>query len=145
MCKRCVFLPEANKHGLMEKHRLPLTYDAHVNHPSEFYCGSCEHKMHRKSWMYYCRKCDESFHPGCFPTTSGKYMNINFGAEQYYVSHHPHHPLRFQVITKKQRCDVCRDVAYHKPGFQCVSCNFVMCFDRCGRKHMGGFKVIKSQ
>ncbi|XP_047937715.1 uncharacterized protein LOC125185256 [Salvia hispanica] len=136
VCGACVMLPARNEHRL-ENHLLPLTYDARFNRPGEFYCSNCEDQMDPRSWMYHCRDCDQSFHPRCIPATSGRYRNIKFGTQQYVFSkiHDPHHSLRFQIISKKKRCDLCHKDRYDMPGFQCVSCNFVVCND-CGLKHM---------
>ncbi|XP_047937553.1 uncharacterized protein LOC125185112 [Salvia hispanica] len=151
VCDRCVMLPARNKHR-SEKHLLSLTYDAYVNRPGDFYCSSCEDQMNPRIWMYHCRDCDQSFHPKCFSATSGYYRNINFGTERYVISnfHDPHHRLRFQIITKKKRCDLCHvdsyvvsdwRTYYHNPGlydgagFQCESCFFVAC-KPCGVKHI---------
>ncbi|XP_057767594.1 uncharacterized protein LOC130987906 [Salvia miltiorrhiza] len=142
MCGECVLLPAQNKHRL-EKHRLWLTYDAYVNRPGEFYCSSCENQIHPRRRMYYCRDCDQSFHSTCIPGRSGKYRNIKYGMQQYVIPtlHHPHHPLRFQIISKKKRCDLCHDDRYDEPGFQCVSCYFVMCWS-CTKRHRDEFKAI---
>ncbi|XP_057767450.1 uncharacterized protein LOC130987792 [Salvia miltiorrhiza] len=140
MCSRCVLLPAQNKHRL-EKHPLRLTYDAYVNHPGEFYCSSCEVKMNPRKRMYYCRDCDQSFHPECIPARSGEFRNIKYGMQQYVIPTLHHHPLRFQIITKKKRCDLCHAGSYDKPGFQCVSCYFVMCWF-CSGSHMNALKPI---
>ncbi|XP_047982842.1 uncharacterized protein LOC125223644 [Salvia hispanica] len=158
VCGKCVMLPARNKHRA-EKHLLSLTYDAYVNRPGEFYCSSCEKHMNPRIWMYHCRDCDQSFHPKCFPATSGDYRNINFGTEHYVISsiHDPHHRLRFQITTKKKRCDLCHNDSYGVSeffywfsyyyeyyyeqrlydgvGFQCESCFFVAC-KPCGVKHI---------
>ncbi|XP_047937709.1 uncharacterized protein LOC125185249 [Salvia hispanica] len=138
VCGKCVMLPARNEHRL-ENHVLPLTYDARFNRPGEFYCSNCEKQMDPRSWIYHCRDCDQSFHPKCFPAASGEYRNIKFGTQQYVFSkiHDPHHSLRFQIISKKKRCDLCHEDRYDAPGFQCVSCNFVVCKD-CGLKHAHG-------
>ncbi|KAL1534306.1 hypothetical protein AAHA92_30495 [Salvia divinorum] len=140
VCGECVMLPATNKHRL-ENHLLPLTYDARANRPGEFYCSSCEDQINQRRWMYHCRDCDQSFHPSCFPATSGDYRNIKFGTQQYVISkiHDPQHPLRFQIISKKKRCDLCRGDSYDKPGFQCVSCYFVTCI-YCGLSHMDRYR-----
>ncbi|KAL1534360.1 hypothetical protein AAHA92_30545 [Salvia divinorum] len=135
LCGECVMLPARSKHRL-ENHLLSLTYDARVNRPGDFYCSSCERHMDPRSWMYHCRDCDQSFHPKCFPATSGKYRNINFGTRQHMISSIHDHLLRFQIISKKKRCDLCRDDGYDEPGFQCVACFFVVC-KSCGLKHIG--------
>ncbi|XP_042008650.1 uncharacterized protein LOC121757199 [Salvia splendens] len=136
VCNKCVMLPARNKHR-SEKHLLLLTYDAYVNRPGEFYCSICEERMNPRIWMYHCRDCDQSFHPECFHVKSGKYRNINFGTQQYVISsfHDPHHRLRFQIITKKKRCDLCHHDRYGGAGFQCESCFFVACTP-CGVKHI---------
>ncbi|XP_047937774.1 uncharacterized protein LOC125185300 [Salvia hispanica] len=137
VCCKCVMLPATNKHRL-ENHLLPLTYDAYVNRPGEFYCSNCECHIGPRSWMYHCRDCDQSFHPKCFPATSGEYKNIKFGTRHRQVmnSNIHDHPLRFQIITNKKRCDLCRCNGYDMPGFQCGSCFFVVC-KSCGLKHIG--------
>ncbi|XP_047978123.1 uncharacterized protein LOC125220050 [Salvia hispanica] len=134
VCVTCLKLPTTNKHR-MEKHLLSLTYDAYVNRPGDFYCSSCENHMNRRRWMYYCRDCDQSFHPKCFPATSGWYRNIKFGTEQYVISSIHDHPLIFQIITNKMACDLCHYYYYDEPGFQCASCFFVVC-KSCGIKNM---------
>ncbi|XP_047982841.1 uncharacterized protein LOC125223643 isoform X2 [Salvia hispanica] len=161
LCGRCVMLPARNKHR-SEKHLLSLTYDAYVNRPGEFYCSSCEYQMiNPRIWMYHCRDCDQSFHPKCFPATSGQYRNIKFGTQQYVISsiHDPRHRLSFQIITKKKRCDLCHGVCYANfdrynrriihflhglfdgVGFQCESCFFVAC-KPCGVKHIEDARAI---
>ncbi|XP_047937822.1 uncharacterized protein LOC125185341 [Salvia hispanica] len=127
---RCVMLPATNKHRL-ENHLLPLTYDACVNRPGDFYCSNCEVQMEPTMWMYHCRDCDQSFHPRCFPATSGDYRNIKYGT-QYVISNIHDHPLRFQIISKKKKCGLCHRDKYDWPGFQCVSCFFVVC-KACGK------------
>ncbi|XP_047976775.1 uncharacterized protein LOC125218984 isoform X1 [Salvia hispanica] len=134
VCGACVMLPATNKHRL-ENHMLWLTYDARFNHPGEFYCSSCEQQMDPRSWMYYCRDCDQSFHPECFPATSGEYRNIKYGTKQYVISIHDH-PIRFQIISNKKRCDQCHEDSYDRPGFQCASCFFVVGVE-CGVKCLG--------
>ena len=130
VCGRCVMLPATNKHRL-ENHLLPLTYDACVNRPGDFYCSNCEVQMEPTMWMYHCRDCDQSFHPRCFPATSGDYRNIKYGT-QYVISNIHDHPLRFQIISKKKKCGLCHRDKYDWPGFQCVSCFFVVC-KACGK------------
>ncbi|XP_047937636.1 uncharacterized protein LOC125185181 [Salvia hispanica] len=105
------------------------------NVDGDFYCNSCENLMFRRSWMYYCRDCDQSFDPECFPATSGTARNIKYGAEQYVISSIHDHPLRFQIITNKNICDLCSDDAYDGSGFKCASCFFVVCIS-CGIRHM---------
>ncbi|XP_047938021.1 uncharacterized protein LOC125185515 [Salvia hispanica] len=135
VCGKCMMLPARNKHRL-ENHLLSLTYDAYVNRPGDFYCSSCENQMHPRLWMYHCRDCDQSFHPECFPATSGEYRNIIYGTEQLVISSIHDHPLRFQIITSKKRCDLCRFELYDAPGLQCASCFFAVCIS-CTLKHMG--------
>ncbi|XP_047983282.1 uncharacterized protein LOC125223996 [Salvia hispanica] len=134
VCGRCVMLPATSKHR-QENHLLSLTYDAHINRPGDFYCSSCESQMDPRSWMYHCRDCDQSFHPNCIPTTSGRFRNIKYGTDQYMISSIHDHPLGFQIVTNKKRCDLCHRDKYDKLGFQCVSCYFVVC-KSCGVKHI---------
>ncbi|XP_042008606.1 uncharacterized protein LOC121757161 [Salvia splendens] len=133
ICGECVMLPATNKHRL-ENHLLSLTYDACVNRPGEFYCSSCEYQMHPRLWMYHCRDCDQSFHPDCFPATSGYHRNIKYGTEHVISGIHDH-PLRFQIISNKKRCDLCHGYCYDEPGFQCALCFFVCC-RKCGVNQM---------
>ncbi|KAH6832723.1 hypothetical protein C2S53_015767 [Perilla frutescens var. hirtella] len=130
----CALLPPSVRDRRWDKHNLPLTYDANVNHPDEFYCDHCETQMNPKMWMYHCRPCDLSFHPNCFNAASGWYRNIKFG-QQYHMnsSGHPH-PLTYQLLTTKRSCDVCRVNAYTYRGFHCASCNFFICFYNCIRR-----------
>ncbi|KAI3463659.1 hypothetical protein Pfo_020322 [Paulownia fortunei] len=130
---KCALLPSSIKHR-WDQHPLPLTYDANVDHPSEFYCEICELEMNPKSWMYHCRQCDQSFHPTCLPL-SGDYKNIKFG-QQYVISNcHPRdHPLTHVQVATKLRCDLCRQDVYGFRGFECASCKFVMCLS-CADEH----------
>ncbi|XP_042024459.1 uncharacterized protein LOC121771681 isoform X3 [Salvia splendens] len=106
---RCALLPASvSSRRWDEHHPLLLTYNATLNRPGDFYCDQCEKQMNPRSWMYHCRACDISFHPRCFITTSGEYRNIKMGQE-YDVNEETHpHPLTFQLLTTKRRCDICR-------------------------------------
>lgn len=106
-------------------------YDANVDHPSEFYCQGCEKQMNPKMWMYHCRGCDVSFHHKCLPAVSGDCRNIKFGQQYLMSAAHPH-PLSYQLLTTKRRCDVCPSYVYNQRGFQCASYNFFMCLSVCG-------------
>ncbi|XP_057770814.1 protein VACUOLELESS GAMETOPHYTES-like [Salvia miltiorrhiza] len=133
---RCAMLPASFTSCRWDKHHpLPLTYNANLNHPGEFYCDKCEREMNPKSWMYHCRHCDISFHPRCFKTRFGWYSNIRFGKEYVNAAAHPH-PLVSQLLTTKRRCNLCRNDRYELPGFHCESCNFFICRD-CGKKMIG--------
>lgn len=132
----CVVLPAVVSNREWDNHPLPLTFDASLNHPSGFYCDICEQEMNPKRWMYHCRTCDFSLHPRCFPTASGEYRNIKFGQLYDVASLHPGHPLRYQLLTAKLKCDVCcKRKDYGTRGFQCTShnCEFFMCLIPCGR------------
>ncbi|KAH6836296.1 hypothetical protein C2S53_001162 [Perilla frutescens var. hirtella] len=142
MCETCEFMlhvecailpPLARNRTWDNKHMLPLTYDANVNHPDEFCCDHCEEQMNPKMWMYHCRPCDLSFHPKCIPDISGKYRNFKFGQRYENVAAHPH-PLTFQLLTTKRGCDGCRLYMVNEPGFHCASCNFFICLTYCHRK-----------
>ncbi|XP_047959754.1 uncharacterized protein LOC125205010 isoform X2 [Salvia hispanica] len=115
-------------------HPLLLTHDATLNRPGDFYCNQCEQEMHPKHWMYHCRSCDISIHPRCFLTTSGEYKNIKLGQE-YDVKAETHpHPLTFQLLTTKRRCDICGKDRHEETGFYCAFCNFFICLNFCGEK-----------
>ncbi|XP_047963695.1 uncharacterized protein LOC125208162 [Salvia hispanica] len=131
----CAVLPASTTSRRWDKHhQLLLTYDATLDHPGDFYCNQCETQMNPKSWMYHCRACHLSFHPKCFPTTSGEFRNVKLGQE-YEVSAetHPHH-LTFQLLTTKRRCDICQIDNYEHEGFYCALCNFFICYYFCGAK-----------
>ncbi|XP_047964227.1 uncharacterized protein LOC125208618 [Salvia hispanica] len=131
----CVGLPASTTSLKWDKHHpLLLTHDATLNRPGDFYCNECEKEMNPKSWMYHCRSCDISFHPYCFKTTSGEYKNIKFG-QKYVIAGAHCHTLTFQLLTTKRRCNVCGEDRHENTGFHCASCNFFVCFYRCG-KHM---------
>ncbi|KAL8465669.1 hypothetical protein ACS0TY_034953 [Phlomoides rotata] len=127
---RCALLPKKVKHEWDKLHALELTYDASLNHPSDFYCEFCEIEMHPKKWMYHCRECDLSFHFGCL-TASGRYRNVKFGGEfDFDVRLHPH-PLEYNRVSLKLWCDICHNKVYKYPGFECALCNYVVC-ENCG-------------
>ena len=130
----CAILPATTTSLRWDMHHpLFLTHDATLNHPGEFYCNECEEEINPKHWMYHCRSCDISFHPSCFKTTSGEYRNIKFGQE-YNVNAETHpHPLTYQILTTKRRCDICGKDMHEKTGFYCAFCNFFICFDGCGK------------
>ncbi|XP_057772008.1 uncharacterized protein LOC130991682 [Salvia miltiorrhiza] len=133
----CAMVSTSNASRRWDRHHpLLLTYDAYLNHPGEFYCDECEIEMNPKSWMYHCRWCDISFHPKCFITTSGLGRNIKFGKEYVNAAAHPH-PLAFQLLTTKRRCNFCREDNYEWPGFHCASCNYFICYYKCGKKMLG--------
>ncbi|XP_047957356.1 uncharacterized protein LOC125203113 [Salvia hispanica] len=131
----CAVLPASvSSRRWDEHHPLLLTYDATLNRPGDFYCDQCETQMNPRSWMYHCRACDVSFHPKCFPTTSGWLRNIKFGQE-YDVNAETHpHTLTFQLLTTKRRCDICDRDMHEQEGFYCALCNFFICFHDCGER-----------
>ncbi|XP_047962920.1 uncharacterized protein LOC125207564 [Salvia hispanica] len=131
---KCVVLPASvSSRRWDEHHPLLLTYDATLNRPGDFYCDQCETQMNPRSWMYHCRACDISFHPKCHKTTSGMYRNMKLGQE-YYVNATTHpHPLTFQLLTTKRRCDLCGGNIYECEGFHCALCNFFICYSFCGK------------
>ncbi|XP_047959225.1 uncharacterized protein LOC125204581 [Salvia hispanica] len=130
---RCTLLPASvTSRRWDEYHPLLLMYDATLNRPGDFYCDQCEKPMNPKSWMYHCRACDLSFHPHCFQTISGAYRNMKLGQE-YVINDAVHpHPLSFQLLTTKRRCDICRYNQYERQGFYCALCNFFICYNLCG-------------
>ncbi|KAH6794851.1 hypothetical protein C2S52_005328 [Perilla frutescens var. hirtella] len=140
----CALLPATVTNPVWDKHPLPLTFDASVNHPSGFYCDICEEEMNPKRWMYHCHHCDFSLHPDCFPNASGEYRNIKFG-QRYDVGAVHHHPLAYQLLSTKLRCDVCGERKdFGSRGFQCHShaCNFFMCFDPCGEDRLESMQAV---
>ncbi|XP_047963885.1 uncharacterized protein LOC125208339 [Salvia hispanica] len=130
---RCALLPvSVSSRRWDEHHPLLLTYNATLNRPGDFYCDQCETQMNPRSWMYRCHACDISFHPKCFITTSGRYRNWKLG--QKYVNDAVHqHPLTFQLLTTKRRCDNCGWDKYERQGFYCALCNFFICYYFCSR------------
>ncbi|XP_047962168.1 uncharacterized protein LOC125207001 [Salvia hispanica] len=128
---RCALLPvSVSSRRWDEHHPLLLTYNATQNHPGDFYCDQCETGMNPRSWMYHCRACDISFHPKCFPTTSGEFRNKKLG--QKYVNDAVHqHPLTFQLLTTKRCCDICGRGKLEQEGFYCAFCNFFICYYYC--------------
>ncbi|PIN05183.1 hypothetical protein CDL12_22280 [Handroanthus impetiginosus] len=128
----CAMLSPSIKHR-WDKHPLLLTYDASIDHPSDFYCEVCEEEMHPKRGMYHCRECDQSFHTYCL-TESGPNRNIKFGRQFEFGDLHPH-PLTYNIVSLKHECDRCGGVAYEKRGFECANsnCNYALCED-CGLK-----------
>ncbi|XP_047962171.1 uncharacterized protein LOC125207004 [Salvia hispanica] len=140
---RCALLPASvSSRRWDEHHPLLLTYDATLNRPGDFYCDQCETQMNPRRWMYHCRSCDLSFHPDCFVTTSGEYRNRKLGQE-YHVNAaiHPH-PLTFQLLTTKRRCDICRCNENENQGFYCALCNFFICFYDCGKKMIEDGNIV---
>ncbi|XP_047963790.1 uncharacterized protein LOC125208252 [Salvia hispanica] len=141
---KCAILPASTTSRRWDKnHPLPLTHDATVNRPGDFYCNECEEKMNPKRWMYHCRNCDISFHPDCFSTTTGYYRNIKFG-QKYVIAGAHCHTLTFQLLTTKRRCDVCREDRHREHGFYCASCIFFICFEACAEKMIkdGNIKAV---
>ncbi|XP_047962742.1 uncharacterized protein LOC125207442 [Salvia hispanica] len=142
---RCALLPVSVRSRRWDEHHpLLLTYDATLNRPGDFYCDQCEKQMNPRSWMYHCRTCDISFHPNCFKTTSGWFRNIRLGQE-YDVNAETHpHPLTFQLLTTKRRCDICGWDRHEKQGFYCALCNFFICLYFCGEKMIeyGDMKAV---
>ncbi|XP_047962741.1 uncharacterized protein LOC125207441 isoform X2 [Salvia hispanica] len=143
---KCAMLPASvSSRRWDEHHPLLLTYDATLNRPGDFYCDQCETQMNPRSWMYHCRPCDISFHPGCFETTSERYRNMKLGQE-YDVNAETHpHPLTFQLLTTKRRCDICRRDKYECEGFYCALCNFFICLYPCGKEMIenGDMKAVE--
>ncbi|XP_047963696.1 uncharacterized protein LOC125208163 [Salvia hispanica] len=142
---RCALLPASVSSSRWDRHHpLLLTYNATLNRPGDFYCDQCETRMNPRSWMYYCRACDISFHPKCFIITSGEYRNSKLGQE-YHVNAaiHPH-PLIFQLLTTKRRCDICRYNENEHQGFYCALCNFFICLYSCGTNMIknGNMKAV---
>ncbi|XP_047962484.1 uncharacterized protein LOC125207261 [Salvia hispanica] len=108
-------------------HSLMMLFDASLDHPSGFVCDFCEVELHPKGWMYHCRQCDVSFHLFCLNNASGGYRNIKFGRRFVLDGIHPNHPLTFNHITIKRRCDLCHVVLYDYCGLECASCYYVVC------------------
>ncbi|XP_047957680.1 zinc finger protein 607-like [Salvia hispanica] len=129
---RCAVLPASTTSRRWDKHHpLLLTHNATLNRPGDFYCNQCEQEMHPKHWMYHCRSCD---HPRCLPTTSGCHRNIKLGQECHVNAETHPHPLTFQLLTTKRRCDVCGGDRHDSLGFYCASCIFFICLYDCGKK-----------
>ncbi|KAH6763586.1 hypothetical protein C2S52_021019 [Perilla frutescens var. hirtella] len=116
-------------------HPLLLTFDASLDHPSDFFCEFCEEELNPKGWMYHCRQCDISVHLlSCSNPASGWYRNMKFGRRFEMDGIHPH-PLTFNHITLQKRCHLCSEEVYNFPGFECVSCYYVVC-RACGRRQL---------
>ncbi|XP_042054999.1 uncharacterized protein LOC121799640 [Salvia splendens] len=131
---KCVLVPASVTSSRWDKHhQLPLTYNATLDRPGDFYCDQCETQMNPKRWMYHCHHCDISFHPDCFKTTSGEWRNIKLRQEYENDEAHPH-TLTFQLLTTKRRCDICGEDRHEQEGFHCASCNFFVCLKNCGKE-----------
>ncbi|PIN04588.1 hypothetical protein CDL12_22876 [Handroanthus impetiginosus] len=130
----CAMLPPSIKHR-WDKHPLLLTFDASIDHPNDFYCEACENEMHPKRGMYHCRECDQSFHTRCL-TESGRHGNIKFGRQLEFGDLHPH-PLTYNIVSLKYKCDRCGRVAYKERGFECANsnCNCALC-EYCGLDYL---------
>ncbi|XP_042045100.1 uncharacterized protein LOC121791132 [Salvia splendens] len=113
-------------------HSLKLSFNASLDHPSGFVCDFCETEMNPKGWMYHCRQCDISFHFFCQRAASGWYRNIKFGRRFVLDGIHPNHPLTFNHITIKRRCNLCYKNVYDYCGLECASCYYVVCMT-CAR------------
>ncbi|XP_057771174.1 uncharacterized protein LOC130990981 [Salvia miltiorrhiza] len=134
---KCAMLPKSiRKHEWDTTHSLRLTFDASLDHPSDFFCDFCEEELHPKKWMYHCRQCDLSFHLFCLKTTSaGWYRNIKFGRRFVLEGIHPNHPLTFNCVTIKKRCNICDMDEYDYGGLECASCYYLVCFT-CARREL---------
>ncbi|CAK9184003.1 unnamed protein product [Ilex paraguariensis] len=99
---KCALLPSTVKHR-WDNHPLNLICFPIINHPDEFYCEYCEEEINPENWIYHCRICDQSFHPGCI---LDRYSNVKFGGT-VEVDDHPH-PLTF-VQKAKRNSKCCRD------------------------------------
>ncbi|PIN07843.1 hypothetical protein CDL12_19576 [Handroanthus impetiginosus] len=130
----CAMLPPSIKHR-WDKHPLLLTYDPSIDHPSDFYCEACEEEMHPKRRMYHCRECDQSFHIGCL-TESGSHRNIKFGRQFEFGDLH-RHPLTYNIVSLKHKCNGCGGIAYKGRGFECTNsnCSYALC-ENCGLKYL---------
>ncbi|KAH6763583.1 hypothetical protein C2S52_021016 [Perilla frutescens var. hirtella] len=135
---RCAQLPLSIREHLWNmncNHPLWLTFDASLDHPSDFFCEFCEEELNPKEWMYHCRQCDISVHlRRCLKAASGWYRNIKFGRRFEMDGIHPH-PLTFNLITLQKRCHLCSTKVYNFPGFECVSCYYVVC-RACGQRRL---------
>ncbi|XP_042022160.1 uncharacterized protein LOC121769424 [Salvia splendens] len=133
---RCAMLPASITMREWDKHHsLMLSFDASLDHPSDFICDNCEEGLHPKKWMYHCHQCDVSFHLICLRAASGGYRNIKFGRRFVLDGIHPNHPLTFNHNTIKRRCNLCDVGVYDYCGFECASCYYVVCF-LCVRKEL---------
>ncbi|XP_057773244.1 uncharacterized protein LOC130992574 [Salvia miltiorrhiza] len=132
----CLLMPMSVREVEWDKrHPLLLTFDASLDHPSDFFCEFCEKQMHPKSWMYHCRKCDVSFHLVCLKNASGWYRNVKFGRRFQMDGIHANHALKFTYVTLKRRCDLCEQRVYTDSGFECADCYYVVCQD-CGAQEL---------
>ncbi|XP_057771162.1 uncharacterized protein LOC130990956 isoform X2 [Salvia miltiorrhiza] len=133
---KCAMLPKSiRKHEWDTTHSLRLTFDASLDHPSDFFCDFCEEELHPKKWMYHCRQCDLSFHLFCLRSASGWYRNIKFGRRFVLEGIHPNHPLTFNCVTIKRRCNICDMDEYNYGGLECASCNYLVCLT-CARREL---------
>ncbi|CAK9160716.1 unnamed protein product, partial [Ilex paraguariensis] len=101
LAQPCALLPHTIKHR-WDPHPLTLTYPPFNDLADEFHCEFCEEEINQKLWMYYCRICDQSFHPGCI---CNRYLNVKFGST-VQVNEHPH-PLMFVRKPKRGKCFSC--------------------------------------
>ncbi|XP_057773247.1 uncharacterized protein LOC130992576 [Salvia miltiorrhiza] len=137
----CALLPMSIAEREWDKHTLSLTFNACLDHPSDFFCEFCEIEMYPKGWMYHCRHCDVSFHIFCMRNASGRYRNVKFGRRLELGDIHSNHPLTFTHVTLKRRCDLCHKTnVFTYLGFECASCYFVVCED-CGCKELEKISV----
>ncbi|XP_042045103.1 uncharacterized protein LOC121791134 [Salvia splendens] len=132
----CAMLPASiTRREWNECHPLVLEFHASFDHPSDFICDFCEEELHPRRWMYQCRPCDLSFHLLCLDTASGGYRNIKFGRRFVLDGIHRNHPLTFNWITIKRRCDICHRNVYSYCGLECAPCYYVVCMG-CARTEL---------
>ncbi|XP_047963619.1 uncharacterized protein LOC125208105 [Salvia hispanica] len=133
---RCAMLPASIMMREWDKnHSLMLSFDASLDHPSDFVCDLCEEELHPKRWMYHCRQCDLSFHLFCLRAASGWFRNIKLGRRFVLDGVHRNHPLTFNHITIKRRCDLCHVKVFNYCGLECASCYYVVCL-YCARREL---------
>ncbi|KAH6832725.1 hypothetical protein C2S53_015769 [Perilla frutescens var. hirtella] len=135
---RCAQLPRSireHQWNMNCNHPLLLTFDASLDHPSDFFCEFCEEELNPKGWMYHCRQCDISVHLyKCLKAASDWYRNIKFG-RRFEMDGIHHHPLTFNLITLQKWCHLCSEEVYNFTGFECASCYYVVCTP-CGRQQL---------
>ena len=107
----CALLPKSISVRAWDRyHSLMLSSDAGRGHPSNFICDNCEEELNMRTWIYYCSQCDVSFHTHCLKAASGAFRNIKFGGQFELNGIHPDHPLTFNFVTIKKKCDLCNRI-----------------------------------
>lgn len=139
-----MFFPKAIRHQF-DSHTISLLYPP-IYYKGIKYCEICEMQVNPEAWLYWCRQCDQCFHPLCIRP----WHNLKLGDKVHLGELHPH-KLTFVTINKDvypQRIHKSLSCSHHDHDdqkykwdmfLQCDGCNYLLC-SICLLHHVYGYE-----